>query len=69
MASKIKKQLTKKFLIQTARKAGLEAHQLAMQRFGYVIQARDGWLIKLWQDGRIEQLSKLDLIDAPLALD
>ena len=51
--------LTKRLLLTRAKQAGQQAASQAMTLMGYVITVKDGWLIKEYADGQIEQLQKV----------
>jgi len=51
--------LTKRVLVSKARSAGKIAAKNAMEIMGYVVTVKDGWVVKQHQDGRVEQLEKL----------
>ncbi len=54
--------LTKRILLSSAARAIREAAKEAMKTMGYVVIAKDGWVVKKYADGRIEQLSKLEVV-------
>lgn len=54
------KYLTKQLLVRKSTKAFQEASEKAMNSVGYIIIARDGWIIKEFKDGKIEQLVELE---------
>lgn len=51
--------LTKRTLVRNSEKAIQKASEEAMETVGYVIVARDGWIVKEHKDGSIEQIEKL----------
>ncbi|MCF2487664.1 hypothetical protein [Dyadobacter sp. CY347] len=51
--------LTKRLLVSRAQSAGRAAAKEAMQIMGHVVTVRDGWVVKVYEDGRIEQLEEL----------
>ncbi|MBT3383913.1 MAG: hypothetical protein HN778_21085 [Prolixibacteraceae bacterium] len=52
--------LTKRTLVRKSKKAIQEASEKAMETIGYIIVARDGWIVKEYQDGTIEQIEELE---------
>lgn len=51
--------LTKKILVGKAKSAGRAAAKNAMDVMGYVVTVKDGWVIREYRDGSIEQIEKL----------
>lgn len=51
--------LTKRLLLSKAKSAGHNAAIQAMDVMGYVVTVRDGWLVKQYANGVIEQLEKI----------
>lgn len=51
--------LTKRLLVSKAKSAGKVAAKNAMELMGYVVTVKDGWVVKEHQDGRVEQIEKL----------
>ncbi len=52
--------LTKRILVSSARRAGLKASKEAMQLMGYIVVAENGWVIKKYADGSVEQLEPIE---------
>ncbi len=52
--------LTKRALINKSEKAIQKASEKAMKTVGYIIVARDGWIVKENQDGSVERVKKLE---------
>jgi hypothetical protein len=61
--------LTKRILERAARKAFREAAKSSMERMGYVVVEQDGWIIRLFKDGKIEQIEQIQKLDIPFVLD
>ena len=55
--------LTKRTLVQKSERAIQEASEKAMETIGYIIVARDGWIVKEYQDGTIERIKELETVD------
>lgn len=55
--------LTKRLLVRLARKAGKAAAKEAMEVMGYVVCAKDGWVIKQFADGSIERIHEIEQVD------
>ncbi|MET1057326.1 MAG: hypothetical protein ABWY16_18580 [Pedobacter sp.] len=53
--------LTKRIVVSKARSAGKAAAKNAMELMEYVVTVKDGWVIKEYQDGKVEQIEKLHL--------
>ena len=53
--------LTKRVLVRKAKSAGRVAAKNAMELMGYVVTVKDGWVVKEHQDGRVEQIEKLEI--------
>lgn len=51
--------LTKRIVVSKAKSAGKAAAKNAMELMGYVVTVKDGWVIKEHQDGKVEQIEKL----------
>jgi hypothetical protein len=51
--------LTKRILVTKAKSAGRAAAKNAMEVMGYVVTVQDGWVVKQYQDGRVEQIQEL----------
>ncbi|REA62075.1 hypothetical protein DSL64_10490 [Dyadobacter luteus] len=51
--------LTKRLLISKAKSAGKIAAKNAMDTMGYIVTVQDGWVVKRYESGKIEQLQKL----------
>ena len=52
--------LTKRILIQVAKKAFSEAAKQTMKVMGYNVIVQGDWVVKKHQDGTIEKISKLE---------
>jgi hypothetical protein len=50
---------TKRTLLRRAHAAGKKAAGAAMDEMGYVVVAENGWVIKKYADGRIENISRI----------
>ena len=61
--------LTKRILISAARRGFKKAAEEAMAIMGYVVIAKDGWVVKKYADGTIEKMTPLENEDYPLILD
>jgi|GEM_PF-1298877 len=55
--------LGKRELKRAASKGVREASKQAMEVAGFVVTVVDGWLVRKYKDGRIEQLEKLPTVD------
>lgn len=51
--------LTKRVLLSKAKSAGKVAAKNAMILMAYVVTVKDGWVVKEYKDGAIEQIEKL----------
>jgi hypothetical protein len=51
--------LTKRLTIGKAQSAGKAAAQNAMDVMGYVVTVQDGWVVRAYRDGHVEQIEKL----------
>ncbi|MCX2477239.1 hypothetical protein OQZ33_23095 [Pedobacter sp. MC2016-05] len=51
--------LTKRIVVSKARSAGKAAAKNAMELMGYVVTVKAGWVVKEYQDGKFEQIEKL----------
>jgi hypothetical protein len=51
--------LTKRLLISKAKSAGKVAAKNAMDTMGYIVTVHDGWVVKRYESGKVEQLHKL----------
>ncbi|WP_457288553.1 hypothetical protein [Pedobacter sp. UYP24] len=51
--------LTKRIVVSKAKSAGKAAAKNAMELMGYVVTVRAGWVVKEYQDGKFEQIEKL----------
>lgn len=51
--------LDKRTLIGKARSAGKIAARNAMDLMGYVVTVKDGWVVREYSNGSIEQIEKL----------
>ncbi len=54
--------LTKRMLVSKARSAGKIAAKNAMQIMGYVVTVKDGWIVKQYENGTIEQIEQLEIL-------
>ncbi|PQJ12449.1 hypothetical protein CJD36_001485 [Flavipsychrobacter stenotrophus] len=63
--------LTKRILISAAKQGFRKAAEETMKVMGYNVIARDGWVMKIFPDGRTEKISPLEPenTDYDLALD
>jgi hypothetical protein len=52
--------LTKRTLVSKAQSAGKIAAKNAMNIMGYIVTVQDGWVVKRYEDGKIEQLQQLE---------
>ena len=52
--------LTKRIVKRQAKKAVYRASVNAMEVAGFVIRVEDGWVVKEYKDGTIEQIKKLN---------
>lgn len=51
--------LTKRIVVSKAKSAGKAAAKNAMELMGYVVTVKGGWVVKEFQDGKFEQIEKL----------
>lgn len=58
----VKAYLTKRILLSSASKAIQIAAKRAMEINGYVVVAKNGWVVKKFADGHTEQLIKLEIV-------
>jgi hypothetical protein len=63
--------LTKRRLASAARTGIRKAAEDTMRVMGYTIIAEDGWVVKKYEDGRIEKMSQIEKVNTngSLALD
>lgn len=52
--------LTKKVLTNVITKAFNDAAIYAMELNGFVVTASDGWIVRLYKDGSVERIHKID---------
>jgi len=55
--------VSKRLVARGSKRAFKKAAGKAMEENGYVVVAKDGWVVKEFSDGRIERLHKLDVVD------
>ena len=55
--------LTKRILVSAAKRGFKQAAKEAMQLMGYVVIAKDGWVVKKYADGTIEKISPIEQIN------
>ncbi len=55
--------LTKRVLVNKSEKAIQKASEKAMETVGYIVVARDGWVVKEYQDGTVERIEVLETAD------
>jgi hypothetical protein len=55
--------VSKRLVARGSKRAFKKAADKAMEENGYVVVAKDGWVVKEFSDGRIERLHKLDVVD------
>ena len=55
--------VSKRLVARGSKRAFKKAAGKAMEENGYVVVAKDGWVVKEFSDGRIERLHKLDIVD------
>ena len=51
--------LTTRILVSNTKKAGQAAAQKAMETMGYLIVAKEGWLVKIFKNGDVERIEEL----------
>ncbi|WP_345948967.1 hypothetical protein ABDD95_19155 [Mucilaginibacter sp. PAMB04274] len=51
--------LTKRLLVRKAKSAGVTAANDAMNVMGFVVTVKDGWVVKQYANGNIEQLQEI----------
>ena len=52
--------LTKRLLVSAAKRGIRKAAKETMQVMGYIVIAQNGWVVKKYADGRIEQIEPLN---------
>ncbi len=52
--------LTKRILISASKQGFKKAAEETMQIMGYNVIAKDGWVVKIFPDGSIENISQLE---------
>jgi len=52
-------ELTKKGLIEVVKSAGEGLSEQAMEVMGYICSVKDGWVVNIYKDGRVERIVKL----------
>jgi hypothetical protein len=58
--SKKRAYLTKRILISAARTGGRKAAKETMDIMGYNVVVKNGWVVKVYPDGTIEKLERLE---------
>jgi hypothetical protein len=53
--------LTKRLVVRATRRGMKVAAKETMDAMGYTVIAHDGWIVKKYQDGSIEQISPIDV--------
>lgn len=61
--SNTKAYITKRILVSKSTKAIQLASDKAMESIGYIVVAKDGWVVREFQDGRIERIEELEVLD------
>ncbi len=63
--------LTKRRLASAARAGVREAAEETMKLMGHTIIAHEGWIVKKYEDGHIEKISRIEIVNTngSLALD
>lgn len=51
--------LTKRTVVSKAKAAGKKAAKAAMEAMGYVVTIKDGWVVRKFEDGKIEQIERI----------
>lgn len=51
--------LTKRRLLSAARRGIRKAAEETMERLGYTVIAKDGWVVKKYKDGTIQRISRI----------
>lgn len=51
--------LTKRTVVSKAKAAGKKAAKAAMETMGYVVTIKDGWVVRKFEDGKIEQIERI----------
>lgn len=70
MATTEKAYLTKRVVERATRKGMKIAAQRTMDAIGYIVVAREGWLMKVFPDGQTENIRQLEqTANIPLILD
>lgn len=69
MASKEKQYITTRFIKSAAQRAFSEASTQAMEDHGYIIVAKDGYVVKQYKSGKIEKIEKIVQSNISLTLD
>jgi len=59
-SAKSKPYLTKRLLVSAAKRGIRKAAEETMEVMGYVVIARNGWIVKKYADGRIEQIEPIN---------
>lgn len=60
MSRPIIKYISTRLVTRKSRRAFQEGAKKAMKANGYVIIAHEGWVVKKFEDGRIEKIEELD---------
>ena len=60
-SKKNKPYFTKRILIRKSTEAFQEASEKAMELLGYIVVARDGWVVKEYKDGTVEKIEKIEV--------
>ena len=55
--------LTKRILISAARQGFKKAAEEAMELMGYIVIAKDGWVVKKYTDGTIEKIAPIEQVN------
>jgi len=66
MSSGNEKYLTKRLLMRKSAQAFKEAREEAMDTMGFVVIVQDGWVVKKYADGNVEQLKKVQEVNVKM---
>ncbi|GAA4419263.1 hypothetical protein GCM10023187_53400 [Nibrella viscosa] len=60
--------VTRRVLVRATSAAVRQASQKAMEVSGYIIQAQDGWVVRLDRDGQETRLAPINRVERPAQL-
>ncbi|MEY3443077.1 MAG: hypothetical protein RLZZ519_1358 [Bacteroidota bacterium] len=61
--------LTKRVLVKASSKATSTAAEMTMTKMGHLVASREGFIVRMFSDGRYEAIEKLTQFSGPRKLD